>query len=339
MEGFAMIRRWICAALLLLAALTTPAFAEKRVALVTGNSAYAYAPRLTNPANDARLMSETLRALGFTLVGGGAQLDLDIDQFRHVMQDFGNALQGADVGLFYHAGDRIQMHGANYLVPVGANPSREFDVDLQMLDSSVVLRQMEGAGPKLSMMLLDACRNNPFGGRGLRATSGGLAQMQAPEGTLISFATQPGAVAQDGIDETGQRDQQRDQEGGHAQAAVSTCEHVNSACERASPGEDGGRAAQQAGPANDEPHGQPAWPWSCRSERQAAPGLWHRGSVLVVSGGSDKGFVAGDLIVGISTAAVASIADLRKGIDDVKSSGKKSACCASPRMPTRDLRP
>ena len=195
-----MLRRSIGAPLLLLAALTMPAFAEKRVALVIGNSAYTYVPRLTNPANDAQLMSDTLRSLGFTLVGGGAQLDLDIDQFRHVMQDFGNALQGADVGLFYYAGHGIQVHGANYLVPVGANPSRESDVDLQMLDSNVVLRQMEGAGTKLSMMLLDACRNNPFGGRGLRATSAGLAQMQAPEGTLISFATQPGAVAQDGID-------------------------------------------------------------------------------------------------------------------------------------------
>jgi S1-C subfamily serine protease len=193
-------RRCICAALLLFAALMSPAFAEKRVALVVGNGAYTYVPRLTNPANDARLMSETLRSLGFTLVGGGAQLDLDIDQFRHAMQDFGNALQGADVGLFYYAGHGVQVHGANYLVPVGANPSRESDVDLQMLDSNVVLRQMEGAGTKLSMMLLDACRNNPFGGRGLRATSAGLAQMQAPEGTLISFATQPGTVAQDGVD-------------------------------------------------------------------------------------------------------------------------------------------
>src|SRR5262249_22105179 len=194
-----MIRRCICAALLLFAALTSPAFAEKRVALVIGNSAYTYVSRLSNPANDARLMSETLRSLGFTLVGGAAQLDLDIDQFRHVMQDFGNALQGAYVGLFYYAGHGVQVHGANYLVPVGANPTRESDVDLQMLDSNVVLRQMEGAGTKLSMMLLDACRNNPFGGRGLRATAAGLARMQAPEGTLISFATQPRAVAPAGV--------------------------------------------------------------------------------------------------------------------------------------------
>jgi uncharacterized caspase-like protein len=85
-------------------------------------------------------------------------------------------------------------------VPVGANPTREADIDFQMLDTNLVLRQMEGSGTKLNLVILDACRNNPFGGRGLRATSGGLAQMQAPEGTLISFATQPGNVAQDGND-------------------------------------------------------------------------------------------------------------------------------------------
>jgi hypothetical protein len=190
----------VSVALLAFCFASSPAAAERRVALVIGNSSYVYVPRLANPANDARLMSDTLRSLGFTLVGGGAQLDLDIDQFRHVMQDFGNALQEADVGLFYYAGHGIQVKGSNYLVPIGANPTREADVDLQLLDSNVVLRQMEGAGIKLSLMILDACRNNPFGGRGLRATSGGLAQMQAPEGTLISFATQPGAVAQDGID-------------------------------------------------------------------------------------------------------------------------------------------
>jgi hypothetical protein len=188
------------AALLAVCFASRPAAAERRVALVIGNSAYTNVPRLANPANDARLMSQTLASLGFKLVGGGAQLDLDIDQFRRVIGDFGNALQEADVGLFYYAGHGIQVKGSNYLVPIGANPTREADVDLQMLDSNVVLRQMEGAGIKLSLMILDACRNNPFGGRGLRATSAGLAQMQAPEGTLISFATQPGAVAQDGVD-------------------------------------------------------------------------------------------------------------------------------------------
>ena len=100
--------------------------------------------------------------------------------------------------MFYYAGHGVQVRGSNYLVPVGANPTREADVDFQMVDVNLVLRQMEGAGTKLNLVVLDACRNNPFGGRGLRATDGGLAQMRAPEGTLISFATQPGNVALDG---------------------------------------------------------------------------------------------------------------------------------------------
>jgi uncharacterized caspase-like protein len=190
----------LTAAMALAAGAIAPAHADKRVALVIGNGAYVNVPRLVNPANDARLMAETLRSLGFTLVGGGAQLDLDEGKFRRVMQDFGDQLQGADVGLFYYAGHGVQVRGANYLVPVGSNPTRESDVDLQMLDSNVVLRQMEGAGTKLNVVILDACRNNPFGGRGLRATDSGLAQMRAPEGTLISFATQPNSVAQDGAD-------------------------------------------------------------------------------------------------------------------------------------------
>ena len=176
----------------------TSALADKRVALVIGNSAYKNIPALDNPAHDAKLMADTLRSLGFTLVGGGAQLDLDKARFDSAVQGFGNLLQGADVGLFYYAGHGLQVRGANYLVPVGANPTKEADVDFQMLDSNLVLRQMEGAGTKLNIVILDACRNNPFKGRGLRATNGGLAQMEAPEGTLISFATQPGNVAQDG---------------------------------------------------------------------------------------------------------------------------------------------
>ena len=92
------------------------------------------------------------------------------------------------------------VRGSNYLVPINANPTREADVDFQMLDAALVLRQMESAGTRLNLVILDACRNNPFGGRGLRASGGGLAQMQAPEGTLISYATQPGNVAQDGAD-------------------------------------------------------------------------------------------------------------------------------------------
>src|ERR1700732_237886 len=176
------------------------ALADKRVALVIGNSAYRSVSSLDNPANDANLMADTLRALGFSLIGGKAQLDLDKAGFDSAVQNFGTQLQGADVALFYYAGHGVQLRGSNYLVPINANPTREADVDFQMVDVNLVLRQMQGSGTKLNLVILDACRNNPFGGRGLRSMDRGLAQMYAPEGTLISYATQPGSVAQDGAD-------------------------------------------------------------------------------------------------------------------------------------------
>jgi uncharacterized caspase-like protein/cyclophilin family peptidyl-prolyl cis-trans isomerase len=176
----------------------SPALAEKRVALVIGNSAYENVARLDNPRNDARLIASTLANLGFALVGGGVQLDLDKGRLEAAIQAFSKALPGADVGMFYYAGHGVQVRGSNYLVPVNANPTREADVDFQMVDVALVLRQMEDAGTRLNLVILDACRNNPFGNRGLRSTSNGLAQIQVPEGTLISYATQPGSVAQDG---------------------------------------------------------------------------------------------------------------------------------------------
>jgi formylglycine-generating enzyme required for sulfatase activity len=192
---------------------SAPALADKRVALVVGNSAYSIVGRLTNPANDAKLLADTLRTLGFTLVGGAAQLDLDKPAFDRAVQAFGAQLSGADVALFYYAGHGVQVRGDNYLIPIDANPTKEADVDFQMLNTNLVLRQMENAGTRLNIVILDACRNNPFGGRSMavgrgpdaensrmRDTGGGLAQMQAPEGTLISFATQPGRVAADGAD-------------------------------------------------------------------------------------------------------------------------------------------
>jgi uncharacterized caspase-like protein len=147
-----------------------------------------------------------LQSVGFTVIGGGAQLDLDKQSFEKAVQEFGAKLQGANVALFYYAGHGLQMHGINYLVPVDANPVREADVGIQMLDANLVLNQMEGSGTKLNIVILDACRNDPFSGRGLGMGrrrdigGGGLAEMQAPEGTLISFATQPGSVASDGSD-------------------------------------------------------------------------------------------------------------------------------------------
>jgi uncharacterized caspase-like protein len=144
--------RWPLVVALLLVMLATcfarPAVADKRVALVIGNSAYRNVALLENPANDARLIADTLRDLGFALVGGGAQLDLDKASFDRAVQSFGAQLQGADIGLFFYAGHGVQVRGTNYLIPVDANPTREADADFQMLDTTLVLRQMEGAGAR-----------------------------------------------------------------------------------------------------------------------------------------------------------------------------------------------
>jgi uncharacterized caspase-like protein len=184
----------------LLTIATLPAAAENRVALVVGNAHYKFIPSLANPAGDARLMAKTLRDLGFTLIGDAAQLDLDKAALDEAIRTFGAKLRGADVGLFYYAGHGLQLRGTNYLVPTGANPTREADADFELDDLSLVLRQMEASGTRLNLVMLDACRNNPFAGRGFRAIDAGLAQIRAPEGTLISFATQPGSIALDGVD-------------------------------------------------------------------------------------------------------------------------------------------
>lgn len=201
---FAMHRfTWVSRALVALSICFTtnyssPALADKRVALVIGISAYKNAKPLANPVNDAKLMAETLSGLGFTLSGGGAQVDLDKRGIDRAVQSFAGQLRGADVGLFYFAGHGIQVRGSNYLIPVDADLTSEADIDFQLLDVTLVLRQMGLSNTRLNLVLLDACRNNPFGGRGLRNSAAGLAEMRAPEGTLISFATQPGNVAADG---------------------------------------------------------------------------------------------------------------------------------------------
>ena len=188
---------WVVA-LLLAAGTVLPCMAQQRVALVVGNSGYRSVGRLANPGNDATLVARTLKASGFTLVGGDAQLDLDKPRFDAAVEQFGRAIARAEVALFYYSGHGLQVNGTNYLVPVDANPTRTQDLDFQMVSADLVLRQMSGSSTKLNIIILDACRNNPFGGRGLRSAGGGLAEMRAPEGTLISYATQPGAVASDG---------------------------------------------------------------------------------------------------------------------------------------------
>ncbi|MFD1627330.1 caspase family protein [Azospirillum griseum] len=195
-------RRWKQVAALVLPLLViglSPVWAEgRRVALILGNSAYQHAPPLTNPVNDARVIAESLTKAGFELIGGGAQLDLDKAGTEQAIRKFGTRLAGADVGLFYYAGHGVQVRGSNYLLPTSANLTKEADVRYELIDVNVVLEEMTIAESRLNIIILDACRNNPFGGRGLRSVGAGLAQMQAPAGTIIAYATQPGAVAADG---------------------------------------------------------------------------------------------------------------------------------------------
>jgi uncharacterized caspase-like protein len=182
------------------AAACSAAHAEKRVALVIGNSAYRTVPTLPNTAADATLIAQTLSSLGFDLVGGGARLDLDKAGFDSALREFSMRLNGADVALFYFAGHGVETHGLNFLVPVDAHPADQGDVLAQTVGLTSVLDDMDKAAARINLVLLDACRDNPFRDQGVRSITGGLAQMQAPVGTLISFATQPRSISLDGTD-------------------------------------------------------------------------------------------------------------------------------------------
>jgi uncharacterized caspase-like protein len=171
---------------------------ERRIALVIGNSAYKDSP-LRNPANDARAISLALSATGFTVtvIEDATQITM-----RRAVRNFGDELAKATVGLFYYAGHGMQVKGANYLIPVNADIEREDEVADQAIDANFILTKMDSAKNALNIMILDACRNNPFA-RSFRSGSKGLAQMDAPSGTLISFATAPGSVASDGSGQNG----------------------------------------------------------------------------------------------------------------------------------------
>ena len=176
----------------------TTTASKRRVALVIGNGGYASSP-LRNPVNDARLMTRTLRDLGFEVIEGE---NLDLNQMKRAVRDFGGRLGQNSVGLFYYAGHGMQVNGLNYLIPVGARIDSEFDVELEGLDVRRVLVEMREARNRLNLVFLDACRDNPFA-RSFRTNAKGLAQMPAPSGTLIAYATAPGSTAADGSGRNG----------------------------------------------------------------------------------------------------------------------------------------
>ena len=186
------------AALALCLAAVRPALAEKRVALLIGNSNYATSP-LKNPTNDATDMAGLLKKLGFDVT---YKLNADMKTMVQAVNDFGEKLKGADVGLFYFAGHGMQIKGRNFLIPVDAKLGSETDVEYEAVDAGRVLGKMESAGNKLNIVILDACRDNPFA-RSFRSVQKGLAQMDAPTGSLIAYATAPGSVAADGSGRNG----------------------------------------------------------------------------------------------------------------------------------------
>jgi len=176
-----------------------PGIQEARVALVIGNGAYPDAP-LRNPVHDARAMQTALEACGFqvTLLADASKRDME-----NAIRDFGDRIRNGAVGLFYFAGHGIQVKGINYLVPVGANLEREDEVVYQAVEAGQVLDKMDTAKNRLNIMILDACRNNPFSRNWRGGGDRGLAQVNAPTGSFIAFATAPGREAADGKGEHG----------------------------------------------------------------------------------------------------------------------------------------
>lgn len=166
---------------------------ERRTALVIGNGAYKVAP-LSNPVNDARLVASSLAAARFKVI---KLENATQEQMLNALSDFGVEIDKGGVGVFYFAGHGVQVGRQNYLIPVDANISREEQIRTRALNAQEVLDRMASAGNALNLLFLDACRNNPFP-RSTRAASLGLAKMDAVLGMLVSFATAPGSVADDG---------------------------------------------------------------------------------------------------------------------------------------------
>ena len=166
---------------------------EPRVALVIGNAAYPMSP-LANAANDAAAIAAALKENGFQVTH---RENVGRKEMHVLLRKFGEKLQKGGVGLFFFAGHGMQIKGRNFLIPVDGDIKREDEVEYNALDANAVLSKMESAKNRMNIVILDACRNNPFA-RSFRSGAMGLAQMDAPLGTLVAFATAPGSVASDG---------------------------------------------------------------------------------------------------------------------------------------------
>jgi WD40 repeat protein len=172
----------------------------RRMALVIGNAEYTSSAKLSNTINDAKGMAAVLKEMNFevTTVLNGSYEDM-----KTAVYTFGDKISDADVSLFFYAGHGLEVDGTNYLVPVDANIQSALDVKLKAIPLTGIIRTMEYTNDEgLNMIILDACRNNPFP-TGKRSGGSGLARVQAPSGTLIAYATDPGSTASDGEKENG----------------------------------------------------------------------------------------------------------------------------------------
>lgn len=175
--------------------------AERRVALVIGNSAYQHAPRLDNPQNDAKAVADLLRKAEFEVVT--AKTDLGILEFKRTVREFVNTTRGADIAVVFYAGHGIEVGGVNYMIPVDAKLASDLDAEDEAVDLDRIVRALEPA-KRFRLVIIDACRDNPFGNRmqrtlAVRAVSRGLAKTEPTStDTLIAYAARAGSTAQDG---------------------------------------------------------------------------------------------------------------------------------------------
>jgi uncharacterized caspase-like protein len=175
--------------------------AERRVALVIGNSSYQNVARLDNPANDARSIAELFQKAGFDVVA--PRLDLGVVEFKRAMREFANTARDADIAVVFYAGHGIEVSGVNYLIPVDAKLASDLDAEDEAVEMDRLVRAIEPAR-RLRLVILDACRDNPFAKKiqrtiAVRAVSTGLTKVEPTStNTLIAYAAKAGSIAEDG---------------------------------------------------------------------------------------------------------------------------------------------
>ncbi len=199
-SGSLKLYRWLLAAAAVLL-VSGPALAEKRVALVLGNSAYQNVAPLTNPVNDSAKMAATLKQAGFDVVD--SRRDLPAAETRRALRDFADAARDADIAVVYYAGHGIEVDGSNYIIPVDAKLERDTDIYDEAFSLDRVLIAIEPA-KKLRLVILDACRDNPFSKKmkrsvATRAVGQGLAKVEPTSpNVLIAYSAKAGSTAADG---------------------------------------------------------------------------------------------------------------------------------------------